>query len=462
MWLLPAGTGCVRYHAINLTPEASLSAVEARRLDDPALARFAAGGGDAESWPPQAWHLSHLTVAALYFSPELDVARAQWDAALGAAITAGARPDPSFTVGEGYNATTSRQQITPWIPQASLGIPIDLAGKRRVRSSRARALAESARLRVITTAWDIRRRVRAAALDLYVAVATDSLRAQRATLHAATVRILEAQQAAGEISSFVLTQARLAQADSRLSALDAARQRARARSALAEAIGLSTVAIDAAPLDARSLERITAFPPSDALRREALLNRSDLRGALADYEAAQDALRLEVRNQYPDVTLGPGYQLDQTNVKWSLALTLPVTLLNRNRGPIAEAVARRAEAAARLTSVETQALAELDAAFASSASAITQLGVADSLLHGVLRQESSSRESYRLGELGRLELLGVQLELVNVSLARLAAVAEAQRAVGALEDAVQSPLDMKRWSLAVPERLRLLSTAREK
>lgn len=455
-WALVASlmTSCVRYHSVPLSAAESFRAVEARRLDDPAIARFARAAGLDEAWPPVAWDVQHLTVAALYFSPALDVARAQWDAALGAAITAGARPNPALTVGDGYNATTSRREVTPWIPQVSLAIPLDVAGKRRVRLARARAFAESARLTVVTEAWQVRRRVREAALALYVARASDSLLAQRATLHAAIVRILEAQQSVGDVSAFAVTQARLAQADGRLAALDAAQQQARARSALADAIGVSTAALASAPLDRASLERVRIALPAAALRREALVNRSDIQGALAEYTAAQEALQLEVRTQYPDLSLGPGYQLDQTDVKWTLALTLPVALLNRNRGPIAEATARRAESAARVTSVQTRVLAELDGAIAVAGSALAQVAVADSLLEGVQRQERSARASVQAGEIGRLELLGLELELVNLSLARLAAVASAQRAAGALEDALQSPLDMTRWSLAVPERLR--------
>ncbi len=460
--LLPVITACVRYHPVVLSSGASLSALEARRLDDPAVVQFARAGGDTEAWPPSTWALRHLTVAALYFSPALDVARARWAAAIGAAIGAGARPNPSLTAGEGYNATTNRREVTPWIPQVTLAIPVDIAGKRRIRADRARAMAESARLSVVSEAWLVRRRVREAAVTLFFAYASDSLLEQRAEVHAAMVRILEAQQSVGEVSPFAVTQARLAQADSRLAVLDAAQQRARARGALADAMGLSPVALEGASLDRPSFERISVALPTIAIRRQAVINRSDIRGALADYEAAQQALQLEIRNQYPDLTLGPGYQLDQTNSKWSLALTLPIALLNRNQGPIAEAVARRAEAAARLTSVQTRVLAELDASLAASGSAVAQVTVADSLLAGVRRQERSARASFQAGETGRLELLGVQLELVNLALARLGALASAQRAVGALEDAMQSPLDMERWSLTAPDRRRAPTPPKEK
>jgi len=51
-----------------------------------------------------------------------------------------------------------------------------------------------------------------------------------------------------------------------------------------------------------------------------------------------------------------------------------------------------------------------------------------------------------------LELLGVQSELVTSALARLDAIAKAQEAVGQLEDAMQSPLDLEPWTLEAPTR----------
>ena len=62
-----------------------------------------------------------------------------------------------------------------------------------------------------------------------------------------------------------------------------------------------------------------------------------MRGALADYAASQSALQLEIAKQYPDLHLGPGYELDQTDNKWSLGISLDLPILNHNQGPVAEA-----------------------------------------------------------------------------------------------------------------------------
>jgi hypothetical protein len=50
-----------------------------------------------------------------------------------------------------------------------------------------------------------------------------------------------------------------------------------------------------------------------------------------------------------------------------------------------------------------------------------------------------------LGEISTLELLAVELELNAGAQARLEALVQAQEAVGRLENAAQSPLDVKDW-----------------
>jgi outer membrane protein TolC len=66
---------------------------------------------------------------------------------------------------------------------------------------------------------------------------------------------------------------------------------------------------------------------------------------LAEYNASQSALQLEIAKQYPDIHLNPGYEFDQGDNKWSPGLTVTLPILNQNKGPIAEAEAKRTEAA---------------------------------------------------------------------------------------------------------------------
>ncbi len=445
-------SACVRYHAQPITPEGSLEDFEARSLVAPELGSFLAARGEAVAWPPDRWDLRTLTLAAFYYSPALDVARARWAVARGGVLTAGGRPNPTLTAGSGYNATTPTSEVTPWIPEAALELPIEVAGKRGIRVAEATQRSEAARLNLLTAAWQVRGRVRQAFLTLYVARRTDSLLARQREIRTETVRILEAQRQAGEVSPIDVTQARVALAASRVAALDAAQAAARARSDLADAIGVPPAALDPGTLDFAELGAVQVAVPEAETRRRALLHRSDVLASLAEYEASQKALQLEVRKQYPDISLGPGYQLDQTDTKWTLMLGLSLPILNRNRGPIAEAAARRQEAAASFLALQSRVLGEVETAVASANAAATQVQAADTLLAALGRQEATAQAAYGVGEISRLDLLGLQAEAVATALTRLDALSRAQQAVGALEDAMQTPLDMEKWALEPPQR----------
>ncbi len=454
-------TGCATYHPRPIAPAQSLEHFEARRLDAAELGAFLQARREAGQWPLSRWDLRTLTLAAFFYNPDLDVARAQWAVARGGVLTAGGRTNPNVTAKAGYNATTNSNQISPWIPEVALELPLGIAGKRGIRVKEARQRSEAARLNILTAAWQVRSQVRQAFLELYVARQSDSLLTRQVQLQTEIVRLLETQARVGEVSPYAVTQARVALANSRLAGLDAAQRQARARSALATAVGVPPAALDSL---AWSFERLDSIPvprPPLEIRRQALVNRSDVRASLAEYEAAQAALQLEIRKQYPDLVLGPGYQLDQTDSKWTLSLSFPLPFLNRNQGPIAEARARREEAAARFLSLQSRVLAELEGALAASQAALAQVDNAASLTSSLTDQERLAQRSYTVGESSRLELLGVQSELVTSALARLDAISKAQEAVGQLEDAMQSPLDLEPWTLEAPTRATEPDTSRD-
>lgn len=442
--------GCATYRPRPIAPARSLERFEARRLDAPEVGAYLQARNGVTQWPPAHWDLHTMTLVALFYSPELDVARARWAVARGGVLTAGERANPTLNTAIGYNSSTDPAQITPWIPEAALDLPLDIANQRGIRVRQARQLTAAARWNILTAAWQVRSAVRRAFLELYVAHESRSLRTRQREIQSQIVQVLESQAMAGEASPYQVTQARTSLADSRLAALDAAQRETRARAALAEAVGVPLTAFDGITWSFEDLGHSLPRLPTNEIRRRALLNRSDIRASLAEYEASQAALELEIRKQYPDVSLGPGYQLDQTDSKWTLAASVVLPLVNRNQGPIAEARARRREAAARFLSLQSRVLAELDAAIRSAREVAEQVETADAVTASLTTQERIARASYDAGETSRLELLGVQSELVMSALSRLDAVAKAEDAVGALEDAMQSPLDMKRWALRVP------------
>ena len=180
---------------------------------------------------------------------------------------------------------------------------------------------------------------------------------------------------------------------------------------------------------------------STEARHIALRGRSDILGALSDYVATEAELRLQIAKQFPDVHLNPGYQFDQGDNKWTLGLTFELPVLNQNQGPIAESKARREEAAARFTELQAKVIGEIDRAVAAYRVAREQLATSDSLLAAERQQQQSVEAQLKAGAVDQLDMLNVQLELGVATLAQLDGQARLQQSLGALEDALQRPMD---------------------
>ena len=442
--------GCVHYQPRPISAESTTDDFDSRRLDAPELQAFVGERVGVEEWPPATWNLQSLTLAALYYSPDLDVARAHWGVVEAGTITAGARPNPSLDALLGYNSSSTI--VSPWIPEAVLALPIETAGKRGIRISRSEALSEAARLDVLRVAWNVRSRLRRTFVNLFHAQKMEALLQQLNHLQIQSLAVLESQFEMGAISANEFSQARIAAGRTRLAALEAARDREVARVQLAAALGVPPSALDGTTISFGELEQPAAELPTDELRRHALTHRADILGALAEYDAAQSALRLEIAKQYPDIDIGAGYQLDQIDNKWTLGINVTLPVFNRNQGPIAEAEAARAEAAAGFLSVQSRALAEVDAAAASYRGAIGTVAAADEMLMTVNQREKSSQTAYRLGATSKLELLDAEIEIAAARVARLETLVSAQQAAGDLENALQMPLGAMAWVLQTPAR----------
>jgi outer membrane protein TolC len=337
----------------------------------------------------------------------------------------------------GYNA--SSVGISPWIITPSIEIPIETAGKRGKRIAEARAFAEAAKLRIAAAGWLARTKVRAAMLDLYAAQETATLLAAELALHEEVVTKLNAQVQAGASSAFELLQERLGLNRSKLALHDAQKLAATSRAQLAAAVGVAPGALDGVPLDFSDFASLPSVPAS-GLRRRALTHRADLLAALADYAAADAGLRLQVAKQYPDVHLNPGYELDQTENKVSLGMTLELPILNRNRGPIAQAVAHRKTVGTRFEAKQQAVFGEIETALAAYRAARAKAATATTLSSEASQASETTRRMVEAGELVPIELTRRRIEASAANLSRLDARIEAQQAAGALEAAMQIPL----------------------
>ncbi len=443
-------TSCAHFQPQPLSPEKSAAQLEARRLDDIGLKQFLAENavGDLSVWPLVKWDLSTLTLAAFYFHPNLEVARAQWQLAAAGIKTAGGRPNPTLSLSPTYNSTTLIP--SPWSPAINFDVPLETMGKRSQRLTSAEKLSESARFNFITMAWQIRSGVRASLSDLMLGERRVALLQKQLAAQTQIVKRWEQRLAVGAVARAELTPATIALHKTQMDLQEAQAKQAEACSRLAEALGVSTTALDGIKFgvsDATELN-LAATEISTEARHLALVSRADILSALAEYAAAESDLRLEIAKQYPDVHLNPGYQFDQGDNKWSLGLTFDLPLLNQNQGAIAEAVARRKLAAAKFVALQAQVIGEIDRAVASWHVAKSQLNAANELLLAQQQQAKSVSAQVQVGAAEELDLLSAQLDFTNAELVQLDSEMKLQTALAALEAALQCPANAVAKSIA--------------
>lgn len=415
------------YEPKPLEPVQAMESFNARTLADAGLGEVAA------------WGLPELTQAALRLHPELNVARAQWRAAQAGEITAGQKPNPTIsTSGEHHS---EHQGVSPWTLNLGIDIPIETHGKREARMAQKAALSEAARLEIAQTAWNIRSRVRARLLELY-AIEQQAAQLQREeALQLKIVGLLEARVNAGMVAGTDLSDARLHWQKTRMLHDVETSRLLEARAALAAAVGVPDSALENATLSFSTFEQTTDTLPARDVQRAALLNRIEIRKALASYEAAEARLKLEIARQYPDLSLSPGVSWDQADFKWSLGLSLVLALMNKNEGPIAEAGAAREVEAEKFNALQAGIIGEQAQAWARWQGAQNDILKAQQLTTAQSARLAQTQRQFDIGYADRLELTTTQMALVGAEAVVLAARLKTQRALGALEDTVQQPLD---------------------
>lgn len=442
---LLAGCSFQTYHPQPIDP---VQSARHYRAHDPQSAEFReymiAQGYPAEALPVKQWGPRELVLSALFFHPQLDVARAQLQATRAHEITAAQQPNPNVSASFGR----SEDDAYPWVYNLGIDLPLQTAGKGEISIAQAQALSAAALIEIGQTAWSVRSRLLGSWIEYDAARQQLQILQQERDLQQAVVAMLSARLEAGMISSVELGAARLQlqQAEQAVAAVRG--QLPGLRATLASNAGLSTATFDRLELQSSHFDALVArehelpLTLHDAdLQDAALLNRLDIRAALALYDAAEQQLRLEIARQYPDLTLSPSYYYEEGFHVWSLGLSALLPLLDRNEGPIAEARAQRAVQAAEFDALQTRVIAEIEQAQARYRGALDEL---EQVRHIETSQQAylqQMTQQFENGYADRLELTTARLESLLAKKNLLTAEYNVQRAAAALEDVLQQPLE---------------------
>ncbi|ODT20856.1 MAG: hypothetical protein ABS35_18895 [Kaistia sp. SCN 65-12] len=436
--------GCASYEAKPLPPAQTAAALERRTLSDPALSRFIAAASPSYAAEAGSWDISTLTLAALYYHPEIDISRNRLALAQAGIVTARQVPNPTITVAPG-NGLLASEAPSPLTIGFLINFVIETFGKRDIRIEQATNATEAARQDLASAAWQVRGGVRTSLLDLWASEGRLKLATRRLALQQRIVDLLERRFGAGESSALDVARERINLSQVAIALRDSERQAGEARARLAAAVGIP----------ARSIEQVTIVlttfdnPPSmpdvrdmseGGLRQRALLERTDVLGLLAEYEASQSAVRLEIAKQYPNISVGPGYAFDRGDNLYNFELSVDLPIFNQNQGPIAEALARRREAAAKFVALQAKVIGDIDRAVASYRGAVRTVATANTLLASQRDRRRQIDRAFQLGEVDRMAPLTADLEEEVVQLARYEAVIQQREAMAMLEDALQQSL----------------------
>lgn len=381
-------------------------------------------------------------VLALFYNPDLRLARLDAGVALATFETAGLWEDPQF----GFDGAEILSPAGPFEYGLTLSLTIPISGRLGVEKDRAGAAYEAELRRIVDAEWSTRAAVRSAWASW--SAASERLRLLREVIGQVEriSAITDRLETAGELTRVEARLLRAELVETRADVAEAVLAEARARVELLGLMGL--------PPDA-PVELLPAIPPASIGEITGAIERlieanTTLAVRRAEYQVAEETLRLEVRKQYPDITIGTGYGSEDNDDRLLLGVSIPIPILNANRAGIAEAKARREVARAAAETTFERLTRELSMARAAYDASRTQRDAFERDLVPMLDEQASEVEQLiDLGEVNTLLLLETvarrfeaKSRLLDLRLAEADAAIEITRLLGPDDPGMPAPVEL--------------------
>jgi outer membrane protein, heavy metal efflux system len=453
--LTVAAGGCQSYERKPLDLETTRAAWLTRSPADPSIREFAAaldraesGTGLADFNPVDGLTLAEAEAVALVFNPDLRQARLEANVTRTTAAHAGLWQDPVLGV-DLERIVSSAGGTNPWIVGSTIGITIPISG--RLEAEKARAGAElAAQLdRVAAREWATRSALR----ELWVEWSAAQVLAEVAEELIARLRdvaaLADRQEKAG---SMTRVDARLFRVELAGREADLIATTARVKELELQLRALLGLASETPLTLVPTLTFAARTTNVDELRPLLESSNPELAAVRAEYEVSEQLLRTEVRKQYPDLTIGPGYGTDQGDNRVLLGVSLPIPLWNRNQQGVAQASAQREVARGRFETTYEQLSSKLAIALTRYESGKAQRALIESSV--VPLADEQEAEVRRVASLGRVDPLLLLESLKTLYAAKVRLVeARAAESVGAarLDELIGPPSPTSlRHSIAPP------------
>jgi cobalt-zinc-cadmium efflux system outer membrane protein len=384
-----------------------------------ALALLAAGTSYAQSTAPattqknQKYSSSSLTKeprllslpAAISLAYEqnktLAVARQEIEAVEATIIQAGARPNPEFSAlleDTRKSSRTTTYQITQ---------PIELGGKRSARIEAAQRALDMALLDYAAKRVEVRAGLTASYYDVMIAMERQRLARELLGLAGTSSAMTGRRVMAGKVSPVEQTKAKVAEASAQLEVNQADSELALAQKRLATfwgAVGNDFQLTDGA------LESVPKLP-AIALLTEKVAIGPAVKLAQLEVERRRALARIESSKRIPDVSLTFGNKRDESAARnmWVVGFSVPIPVLDSNKGNELEALKRVDIARDELSIVELKMQSEAAQSYERLRNATDEaVALRDQIVPGAQSAYQAARTGFELGKFGFLDVLDAQ------------------------------------------------------
>jgi outer membrane protein, heavy metal efflux system len=367
------------------------------------------GRSSPQSAPEPALTLEQAVREALDRNLNLLAERFNVKVADAAVLTASLKPNPVVTVNlMRPDRVLVDAGISPYEQVFRTDYVIERGGKRERRVDQAGLSKSVAELQLLNTTRSLVLDVESAFTDVQLAKLNLALARDNLTAFNNVVQVNSDRVRTGDLSQVELSRSRLAALQFQNDVRQQETKLRVARNRLSSLIGRGPNgdAVDVVGDIRKDAQQVEY----DALRRQALEARPDLRAVRTDQARSAADLRLQLANGKIDYTVSGEYHRqegsDISGNSYGVYFSAPLPIFNRNQGEIARAQIQRQQLQTKVQALENDISSEVANAYAQYA---TARDIVDTIERQMLSQAQDVRTateySYRRGEASFVEFL---------------------------------------------------------
>ena len=429
-----------KYRAEAADPTLNLAALEQRTFSQQEFLDFLTYLEVPKAdWPPLSWSVNDLARTSFFFNPDVQVLAAEFEIINADLEIAAQRANP---VVELPFSLQLDNLDSPWLIGVVTNFLFERRDKRQARIDAARAYRNSYLVKLETHLWKTYNALHKEVVSYRNASLQSKLLATQVQLMQQAYQLLEKRQQLGQVSEFELNRQQLELRQLELQQASQAYRLNNARHRLIRRTGLQADKFSEQEfqLELKGLALPAYGEDEDYARSVLTSNHYSLREALANYNALEAELRLEIQKQYPDINLVNGFVRDQSENVWSLAASWVMPVFHNNEAQIERALAERERQQRKILAIQSGLLSELARLQLNYREAKQAHSGAKMLLADLEKRDKTLSRQFELGYIDRLALYTSKIELVKARMAVLGVETDLLQSIVLLEDLLQDPV----------------------